>query len=239
MLGADDRLVVLETEVSRLTSELTQAAERLHEQRRSVATVFAEEVEAELAQLAMGSARLTVGVTAREPGPYGADEVEILLAANSGAAPRSVSKAASGGELSRVMLAIEVVSGRRQSTPTQAGSDLTFVFDEVDAGVGGQAALDIGARLAALAAYAQVIVVTHLPQVAAYADRHLVVRKADDGSVTASSVTEVTGQARLEELARMMGGGATSAGLEHARELRGEATRRRASTRSKDRSVLS
>ena len=239
VLGADDRLAVLETEVSRLTSELTQAAERLHEQRRSVATVFAEEVGAELAQLAMGSARLTVGVTAREPGPYGADEVEILLAANSGAAPRSVSKAASGGELSRVMLAIEVVSGRRQSTPTQAGSDLTFVFDEVDAGVGGQAALDIGARLAALAAYAQVIVVTHLPQVAAYADRHLVVRKADDGSVTASSVTEVTGRARLEEFARMMGGGATSAGLEHARELRDEATRRRASTRSKDRSVLS
>jgi len=239
VLGADDRLAVLETEVARLTSELTQAAGRLHEQRRSAAAVFAEEVEAELAQLAMGSARLSVGVTEREPGPYGADEVEILLAANSGAAPRSVSKAASGGELSRVMLAIEVVSGRRQSTPTQAGSDLTFVFDEVDAGVGGQAALDIGARLADLAAYAQVIVVTHLPQVAAYADRHLVVRKADDGSVTASSVTEVTDQARLEELARMMGGGATSAGLEHARELRDAATRRRASTRSKDRSGLS
>ena len=239
VLGADDRLAVLETEVARLTSELTQAAGRLHEQRRSAAAVFAEEVEAELAQLAMGSARLSVGVTEREPGPYGADEVEILLASNSGAAPRSVSKAASGGELSRVMLAIEVVSGRRPSTPTQAGSDLTFVFDEVDAGVGGQAALDIGARLADLAAYAQVIVVTHLPQVAAYADRHLVVRKADDGSVTASSVTEVTDQARLEELARMMGGGATSAGLEHARELRDAATRRRASTRSKDRSGLS
>lgn len=239
VLGADDRLAVLETEVARLTSELTQAAGRLHEQRRSAAAVFAEEVEAELAQLAMGSARLSVGVTEREPGPYGADEVEILLAANSGAAPRSVSKAASGGELSRVMLAIEVVSGRRQSTPTQAGSDLTFVFDEVDAGVGGQAALDIGARLADLAAYAQVIVVTHLPQVAAYADCHLVVRKADDGSVTASSVTEVTGRARLEEFARMMGGGATSAGLEHARELLDAATHRRASTRSKDRSVLS
>lgn len=239
VLGADDRLAVLETEVARLTSELTQAAGRLHEQRRSAAAVFAEEVEAELAQLAMGSARLSVGVTEREPGPYGADEVEILLASNSGAAPRSVSKAASGGELSRVMLAIEVVSGRRPSTPTQAGSDLTFVFDEVDAGVGGQAALDIGARLADLAAYAQVIVVTHLPQVAAYADCHLVVRKADDGSVTASSVTEVTGRARLEEFARMMGGGATSAGLEHARELLDAATHRRASTRSKDRSVLS
>ncbi|MBK8733869.1 MAG: DNA repair protein RecN [Actinomycetales bacterium] len=241
LLGADDRLAVLETEVARLTAELSDAAAALREQRRSTATVFAAEVEAELAQLSMASARLSVTVTEREPGPYGADEVEILLAANSGAALRSVSKAASGGELSRVMLAIEVVSGRRPASreSAQAGSDLTFVFDEVDAGVGGQAALDIGARLADLAAYAQVVVVTHLPQVAAYADRHLIVRKADDGSVTASSVIEVGGQARLEELARMMGGGATSAGLEHARELLEAATRRRGSARSKDPSGLS
>ena len=101
-----------------------------------------------------------------------------------------------------------------------------FVFDEVDAGVGGKAGLDVGARLAELATHAQVVVVTHLAQVAAFADRHLVVRKADDGSVTASTVGEVTGDERLQELARMMGGGTSAAGLEHARVLLGEATRR-------------
>jgi DNA repair protein RecN (Recombination protein N) len=103
----------------------------------------------------------------------------------------------------------------------------TFVFDEVDAGVGGKAGLDVGARLAALATHAQVVVVTHLAQVAAFADRHLVVHKSDDGSVTASAVREVEGDERLRELARMMGGGTSEAGLEHARVLLAEATTRR------------
>jgi len=140
-----------------------------------------------------------------------------LLAANPGAPARSVSKAASGGELSRVMLALEVVTG--------SGDVPTFVFDEVDAGVGGKAALDVGARLAALATSAQVIVVTHLAQVAAYADRHLVVRKTDDGHITASGVVVVTGEERLRELARMMGGVEDSdVAIEHAKELLGQAS---------------
>jgi DNA repair protein RecN (Recombination protein N) len=145
-------------------------------------------------------------------GPHGVDDVEILLAPNAGSAPRSVAKAASGGELSRVMLALEVV--------TASGTVPTFVFDEVDAGVGGAAALDIGARLARLARGAQVIVVTHLAQVAAYADRQLVVRKSSDDHVTASDVTAVQGEERLAELARMLGGVSDSASArEHAQEL--------------------
>jgi DNA repair protein RecN (Recombination protein N) len=146
------------------------------------------------------------------PRRHGLDEVEIRLAANPGAPARSVTRAASGGELSRVMLALEVVCG--------AGGVPTYVFDEVDAGVGGRAALDLGARLARLARTSQVIVVTHLGQVAAYADRHLVVRKSTDGQVTRSGVSLVEGAEREAELARMLGGVADSeAALEHAREL--------------------
>ena len=135
-----------------------------------------------------------------------------MLAANKGAPARTVAKAASGGELSRVMLALEVV--------TASGDLPTFVFDEVDAGVGGAAALDVGARLKALAEHAQVIVVTHLAQVAAYADQHLVVHKEDDGQVTSSGVTVVRGAEREAELARMLGGVSDSkAARRHAREL--------------------
>ncbi len=134
-----------------------------------------------------------------------------------------MAKAASGGELSRVMLALEVVTG------AAGGTDIpTFVFDEVDAGVGGAAALDVGARLAALARHAQVVVVTHLPQVAAYADRHLVVRKASDGHITSSGVHALDGEERLRELARMMAGVDSGTALDHARELVEETTSRRA-----------
>jgi DNA repair protein RecN (Recombination protein N) len=161
-------------------------------------------------------------------GRHGVDDVEIRLAANPGSPVRSVARAASGGELSRVMLALEVVTGR-------AGSDEvpTFVFDEVDAGVGGAAALAVGARLAALACHAQVVVVTHLPQVAAYADRHLVVRKASDGHITASGVHALEGDERLRELARMMAGVDTDAALDHARELVAEAASRRSAAPSR------
>ena len=136
-----------------------------------------------------------------------------MLAANPGAPARSVAKAASGGELSRVMLALEVVTG--------SGDVPTFVFDEVDAGVGGKAALDVGARLAALAGSAQVIVVTHLAQVAAFADQHLVVaqdrRRPRHGRPGWSPSTARSGCA---ELARMMAGTPDSEiAVEHAREL--------------------
>src|SRR6266702_3687037 len=140
-----------------------------------------------------------------EPGPHGIDDVEIRLASNPGAPVLPLHKGASGGELSRVMLAIEVVFAGADPVPT-------FVFDEVDAGVGGKAAVEIGRRLAKLARMAQVIVVTHLPQVAAFADTHLVVEKAEDGLVVSSGVSRLDDSGRIRELSRMLAGLAQSAG---------------------------
>jgi len=225
--GADDRADGLAVRLEALSVELSGSAGELSEARQRAATDFGTRVTAELSHLAMGKAVVQVAL-GRRPDPeglclgeggepvrfsrHGVDDVEILLAANPGAPARSVTKGASGGELSRVMLALEVVTG--------SGDVPTFVFDEVDAGVGGKAALDVGARLAALATSAQVIVVTHLAQVAAYADRHLVVRRTDEGHITASGVVAVSGQERLRELARMMAGVEDSeVAIEHAREL--------------------
>jgi DNA repair protein RecN (Recombination protein N) len=225
LLGSDSRIEALEPEVARLDRERTAAAQALGKARRTAAKRLASAVTGELAHLAMGQATVDVAVTARSSGlaRHGGDDVEILLAANPGSPARTVAKAASGGELSRVMLALEVVTG------AAGGTDIpTFVFDEVDAGVGGAAALDVGARLAALARHAQVVVVTHLPQVAAYADRHLVVRKASDGHITSSGVHAVAGEERLRELARMMAGVDSGTALDHARELVEETVARRA-----------
>jgi len=146
-------------------------------------------------------------------GPHGADDVVVLLASHRDAPLQPLSKAASGGELSRVMLAVEVVLAGANPVPT-------MVFDEIDAGVGGRAAVEIGRRLAALARTTQVLVVTHLPQVAAFADQHLVVVKSDDLGVTSSDVALVEGDQRVRELARMLAGleESTSA-ADHAREL--------------------
>ena len=132
-------------------------------------------------------------------GPHGVDDVEMLLRPHAGAPARALQKGASGGELSRVMLAVEVVLAGTDPVPT-------LVFDEVDAGVGGKAAVEVGRRLAALARGAQVVVVTHLPQVAAFADQHLVVRKAEDGAVTRSGVVALDEAGRLRELSRMLAG---------------------------------
>ena len=230
---ADDRVERLGAEVAQLEADVVAAAVALSEARSAAGKEFGARVSEELAHLAMGKAVVEVDVRRRaDPdgvtlpdgervrlSRHGCDDVEILLAANPGAAPRSVAKAASGGELSRVMLALEVVGSRSPNGDGVTGPP-TFVFDEIDAGVGGRAALDVGARLAALAQHAQVIVVTHLAQVAAFADRHLVVHKADDGRITSSSVSIVDGEARLRELSRMMGGDPDSeAGLAHAGDL--------------------
>ncbi|GAB3589088.1 DNA repair protein RecN [Calidifontibacter terrae] len=211
---SDERIGQLRDQEQRVQAKLTVAATTLTAARRKAATALGKAVTRELGHLAMGSARLEVQVEDRpgDFGSYGVDDVEIRLAANKGSAAQNVAKAASGGELSRVMLAIEVV--------TASGDMPTFVFDEVDAGVGGSAALDIGARLKRLASDAQVIVVTHLAQVAAYADNHLVVAKQDDGQVTVSGVRVVTGADRRTELARMLGGTPDgAAALAHADEL--------------------
>ena len=232
--GADDRADGLQVRLETLRDELSGCAGELSAARHSAASDLGGRVCEELTHLAMGKAVVEVslgrrpdpdglalgeGATPVRFGRYGVDDVEILLAANPGTPARSVAKVASGGELSRVMLALEVVTG--------SGDIPTFVFDEVDAGVGGKAALDVGARLAALATSAQVIVVTHLAQVAAYADRHLVVRRTDGEHITASGVVAVSGDERLRELARMMAGVEDSdVAIEHARELLGQSAAR-------------
>jgi DNA repair protein RecN (Recombination protein N) len=214
LAGDDDRIGELAGEAERLGEMVRDLGTQLTNLRKEAAERFAAEVTAELTALAMPNATVSVVVTARdEYGPHGADEVEIRLAAHPGAPSLPLTKGASGGELSRVMLAIEVVFAGADPVPT-------FVFDEVDAGVGGKAAVEIGRRLSRLARRAQVIVVTHLPQVAAFADTHLVVEKASDGSVISSGIARLDDAGRLQELSRMLAGLENSEfGLAHAGEL--------------------
>jgi len=225
----DDRIEELRADRLRQRVELADLGHQLSAARTEAAGRLASVVTDELHGLAMPHARLAVSVTQREAeegegvlevgrrrlrfSASGLDEVELLLAANSGADARPLHKGASGGELSRVMLALEVALAGTSPVPT-------FVFDEVDAGVGGKAAIEVGARLARLARTAQVLVVTHLPQVAAYADAHVVVEKSSDGSVTTSGLTVLDDAARVRELSRMLAGVEESdSGLAHAREL--------------------
>jgi len=216
--GSDDRITELGERIDALDGELSELALRMTALRTRAAQDFGTRVARELTALAMPHARVEFAISPLpELGPWGADAVSLLFTANPGSEPAPLGKVASGGELSRVRLAIEVVL---------ADSSLkqTFVFDEVDAGIGGAVGLQVGGRLARLASGGQVIVVTHLAQVAAFADTHYVVAKADDGEVTASGLTQVTGEDRLVELARMMGGlDQTSSSLAHARELLAEA----------------
>ncbi|WP_461036784.1 DNA repair protein RecN, partial [Streptomyces mayteni] len=240
--GDDDRIGELTAERDALHTRITAQAGALTEARTETAARFAAAVSEELTQLAMPHARIEVAVRQQDAaagddaveldgrtvaiGPQGTDEVELLLAPHPGAPARPIAKGASGGELSRVMLAVEVVFADAAPVPT-------YLFDEVDAGVGGKAAVEIGRRLAKLADSAQVVVVTHLPQVAAFADRHLVVEKTSDGSVTRSGVRSVHGEGRVRELSRMLAGQEDSQlARAHAEELLATAARlgRRART---------
>jgi DNA repair protein RecN (Recombination protein N) len=231
-LGDDDeRVQALAARRDDLLGALTQAAAELSAGRRNAAIRLTRAVGVELDGLAMASASLPVEVRRRpDPhgllidgervafGQWGVDEVEIQLVPHPGAPPRPLHKGASGGELSRVMLALEIVL---------AGADPVscFVFDEVDAGVGGRAAVEVGKRLAGLARTAQVVVVTHLPQVAAFADRHVVVARSEQGHVVSSDVDLVDGETRLRELSRMLAGLQDSASArDHAEELLATAT---------------
>lgn len=228
---SSDALATLNEQVEEAAAATSEAAAKLTAARVKAAAKLAKAVSSELSGLAMGRAALEVSVRPRAAGPQdnapllvngtelhagasGVDEVEFRLAAHGGAQSLPLGKSASGGELSRVMLALEVVL---------AGSDTgaTMVFDEVDAGVGGRAAVEIGRRLARLARTHQVIVVTHLPQVAAFADTHLVVDKSDDaGGVVSSGVRTLSDEDRVAELARMLAGlDDTETGRAHAEEL--------------------
>ena len=222
----DERILELTAQRDRLRAELAEVAGKLTAARTRAAVRLGAVVTSELASLAMPHATLTIAVTQSVAerglpvgdrllrfGPTGVDDVELLLAANRGAEPRPLGKGASGGELSRVMLGVEVALAATDPVPT-------FVFDEVDAGVGGKAAVEVGRRLAMLAKHAQVLVVTHLPQVAAFADRHVVVVKSSDGTVTSSGLTVLDDEGRVRELSRMLAGLEDSdTALAHAEEL--------------------
>ncbi len=235
--GDDDRIVTLTARRDELVAELSRTASLLSAARTAAAERFAAGVSDELSALAMANAQVEVAVSQSDDpaglevagrrvayARHGVDDVELLLRPHAGAPARPLQKGASGGELSRVMLAIEVVLAGTDPVPT-------LVFDEVDAGVGGRAAVEVGRRLAALARTAQVIVVTHLPQVAAFADQHLVVRKSDDGVVTSSGVVALDEAGRLRELSRMLAGQEESATAEaHARELLASAQGERGSS---------
>lgn len=196
-----------------LREKMTELACELTALRKNAAALLGQKVTAELHALAMEDAQFLVTVEPRDFTQSGADQVAFALAPHSGAEPRPLGRGASGGELSRVMLALEVVIAEADPVPT-------FIFDEVDAGVGGQTALEIGRRLQRLAKNAQVICVTHLAQVAACADHHLSVVKDRTGEFTESSVTVLEGEARLREIARMLGGdGNSESALSHAQEM--------------------
>ncbi len=247
---SDEALAALAAERDQAAARYAKLAADVSGQRRRAAEQLSELITAELAGLAMPAATVRVEVRRRHPvesgpqvvidgepagaGPDGVDEVEITLRPHPDAPALPVQRGASGGELSRVMLAIEVALAGTDPVPT-------MVFDEVDAGVGGRAAVEIGRRLARLARSHQVVVVTHLAQVAAYADRHLVVDKsvapsgegrpadpaaaagpaaaAAPAGVTRSDIRSVTGEDRLAELARMLAGDDTAVAREHAAQL--------------------
>jgi DNA repair protein RecN (Recombination protein N) len=231
---SEDTLTALERRVDELARELSEAAVELSKVRRKAAKRLAKEVTAELSALAMADAEFTIDVTTdltaaqddpaaltlpsgelARAGSDGVDQVEFGFAAHRGMSVLPLAKSASGGELSRVMLALEVVLAA-------SARGITMVFDEIDAGVGGWAAVQIGRRLARLARTHQVIVVTHLPQVAAYADAHLVVHSAGEGAGAkgASGVRRLNGDDRVAELSRMLAGlGESDSGRAHAREL--------------------
>jgi DNA repair protein RecN (Recombination protein N) len=232
---SDEAIAALRADYDAAGAEVAELAAGVSAQRRQAADRLAEAVSAELAGLAMPDARLSVtvaprAVTAGLPSltvggdevavtADGIDEVALVLQPHPGAPALPVGRGASGGELSRVMLALEVCLAGTNPVPT-------LVFDEVDAGVGGRAAVEVGRRLARLAQQRQVLVVTHLAQVAAFADRHVVVDKpaaGGDGAVTASDVRVVTGDERVAELARMLAGSDTATALEHAAELLADA----------------
>ena len=214
----DARLADAQAAHTKAAAAAIAAAAALTKRRTKAARTLEKQVGAALAELGMSAARLGVAIEPRVVGAVGADRIELMLAANKGEDPRPLTKVASGGELSRIMLAMKLVLRR-------ADEVATYVFDEVDAGIGGAAAQAVGAQIRAVADHRQVLCVTHLPQIAAYADHHFHVEKTELAGRTETHVRELTGAARKDELARMLGGHATARAKAHAAELLAEARR--------------
>ena len=220
--GGEDRIRELQAELSAIKKNLVASAKNLTEIRTAASISLSKAVSSEIAALAMPHTVFSIAITSADYNGslkesdftnLGCDEITMQIQGHAGAPLIALGKGASGGEMSRIMLALEVVLA--QTHPVG-----TYIFDEVDAGVGGKAAIEVGRRLAALAKHTQVIVVTHLPQVAAWADTHFVVKKSSNGSISQSDVTKLEDKARVEEIARMLAGleGSASA-QEHAAEL--------------------
>ena len=210
---SDERRSILETQIANLESRAKTLAGQLGEARRAVVDELSMRVERELGDLGMGGSRFIVSVEHCEMGPTGADKIEFLISANAGESPKPLARVASGGEASRVMLALKTVLSAEDPV-------LTLVFDEVDAGIGGRTANAVGEKLKGLAVGRQVLCVTHLAQIARFADHHYCVEKSDSDGRTIVSIRRLSDEERVNELARMLGGEKESeAALHHAREL--------------------
>lgn len=218
LTGHDDALAHAQAARTVAEAAATAAAAALTRTRTKAARKLEHEVHAALAELGMGAAKLSVVIEPRPLGSTGADRIELMLASNKGEDRRPLAKVASGGELSRIMLALKLALRR-------ADEVATYVFDEVDTGIGGATAQVVGVQIRAVADHRQVLCVTHLPQIAAYADHHFHVEKTELGGRTETQVRKLTGAARKDELARMLGGQATSKARAHAAELLAEAAR--------------
>jgi DNA repair protein RecN (Recombination protein N) len=219
LTGGDDRIRQLESEAQKTRLDLVASANVLTVERQKCARDLSSKVTSELHALSMPKATFSIKVETSESSDdknfsqSGLDEVAMVFSSHNDGSLLPISKAASGGELSRLMLALEVVIAEQYPLGT-------YVFDEVDAGVGGKAALEVGRRLRKLANTSQVIVVTHLPQVALWADNHIVVEKDDSGTVTESTIRRISDSDREREIARMLSGvDGSEHAQEHAREL--------------------
>jgi DNA repair protein RecN (Recombination protein N) len=203
----------LEARVTEASAVLSNAAQALTKKRAAAAKALAAAVEARLPDLGMDDGRFFVELLPREASASGAEDIEFRVALNVGHDARPLARVASGGELARVMLALKTILARLDEVPT-------LIFDEVDAGIGGRTGLKVGDAMRDVADLHQVFAITHLPQIAARAHHHIVVRKAAKGGVTTSDVAPVADEARVDEIARMLGGDAESAtSRDHAREL--------------------
>jgi len=220
LAGRDARLAELAALQAGTEAAAVAAAAAVTRSRKQAARRLEKEVGAALVELGMGSARLSVIVEPRTLGGSGADRVELMLASNKGEDLRPLTKVASGGELSRIMLALKLALRR-------ADEVATYVFDEVDTGIGGTTAQVVGSQIRSVADHRQVLCVTHLPQIAAYADQHFHVEKTELAGRTETHVRRLNAVARKDELARMLGGHATSKAKAHAAELLAEAARPR------------
>ncbi len=207
----DDDLDALTKKEKQLSQQYKKTADQLTVSRNALARKFEQEMEIQLRDLNMAGTKFQVNLPACPPGPLGNESAAFLIAPNRGEELQPLSKIASGGELSRLMLAIKSVAAQREGVPS-------MIFDEIDTGISGRAAQVVGEKMAAIAKDRQVLCVTHLQQIAALADHHYLVEKSFDGERTRTQLTPLSGEARVNEIARMLGGDPDSA-RSHAREM--------------------